>query len=164
MSGIVSSLLGGTLRLIYLTAAGILVGLAIGFVSQWIDSHIDNARIEITLSMVTPHLAYSLAEAVDSSGVLASVACGLYLGHMRSLGFSPRVRVESRSFWTTRFSFAVQTQAPTTRSVRVLYSCTVPSRVQFAATPICTMPDTSCPLLPASGLSSPETASLFWRH
>jgi CPA1 family monovalent cation:H+ antiporter len=104
VSGTVPSLAGGVLRFIYLTAAGILIGLAIGIAVRWVGSHVDNTRIEITLSIVTPYVAYSLAEAAAASGVLAAVASGLYLGRQTSSLLSPRVRVESRSFWST-FSF-----------------------------------------------------------
>lgn len=104
ISGTVPSITAGALRLVYLTTAGVLVGLAIGVVVQWIELRIENTHVEIALSIVTPYLAYSLAEAVEASGVLATVACGLYLGSKRSLLFSPRVRLESHSFWST-FSF-----------------------------------------------------------
>src|SRR5205085_2303998 len=67
---------------------------------------IDNAPIEITLSLVVPYLAYSGAEAIGSSGVLAAVTAGLYLGHQSSYFFSSRVRVEARAFWRT-FTFVL---------------------------------------------------------
>jgi CPA1 family monovalent cation:H+ antiporter len=103
-SGTVPSLTAGILRLFFLVAGGILVGLAIARVVQFIDSHVDNARIEIALSIVTPYAAYSVAEAVGVSGVLATVAAGLYLGRKTSFVFSSRVRIESQSFWST-FAF-----------------------------------------------------------
>ena len=96
VSGTVPSLAGGTLRFLYLTAAGILIGLAIGFAVQWIESHLDNTRIEITLSIVTPYLAYSLAEAANASGVLRDQ-------QMRALGLrdliNESVNCRSRARW-----------------------------------------------------------------
>jgi CPA1 family monovalent cation:H+ antiporter len=41
---------------------------------------------------------------VASSGVLAAVACGLYVGRKRSVLLSPRARVEGHYFWST-FAF-----------------------------------------------------------
>jgi len=104
VSGSVPSLTGGVLRLFSLVLGGILIGLIVGRVARFIDSHVDNARIEIALSLVTPYAAYSVAEAAGVSGVLATVATGLYLGRQRSILFSSRMRVESHSFWST-FSF-----------------------------------------------------------
>ncbi len=102
--GTLPSLGAGTLRFVYLSAAGILIGLALGALVQWLESHLENIPVEITLSLVTPYIAYSVAEAANASGVLAVVGCGLYLGRKRSLLFSPRARVEGRSFWST-FTF-----------------------------------------------------------
>lgn len=104
IGGVAPSFGAGTLRFIYLSLAGIGVGLVVGFLVRWVESHVDNAPIEITLSLVTPYVAYFLAEAADASGVLAAVACGLYVGRKRSVLFSARARVESRSFWST-FTF-----------------------------------------------------------
>ena len=104
LNGTIPSMTGGALRLIYLTTAGVFIGLAIGNIVQWIESRIENTQIEIALTIVTPYLAYSLADAAGASGVLAAVAAGLFLGRKRSSLFSPRARVESHSFWST-FSF-----------------------------------------------------------
>ena len=101
VSGSVPSLPGGILRLLSLVAGGLLVGILIGRVFQFVDSHVDNARIEIALSLVTPYAAYSAAEAIGVSGVLATVATGLYVGRRISLLFSSRVRIESQFFWST---------------------------------------------------------------
>jgi CPA1 family monovalent cation:H+ antiporter len=103
-SGTVPSLTAGTLRLFFLVAGGIAIGLVIAAVVQFIHSHVDNARVEIALSIVTPYAAYSVAEAAGVSGVLATVASGLYLGRKTSVLFSSRVRLESQSFWST-FAF-----------------------------------------------------------
>jgi len=103
-SGSVPSLTAGILRLSFLVAGGILIGLVIARVVQFVDSHVDNARIEIVLSIVTPYTAYSAAEAAGVSGVLATEATGLYLGRKTGSLLSSRVRIESQSFWST-FAF-----------------------------------------------------------
>ncbi len=101
VSASVPSLTGGILRFVYLVGGGILIGIIVGRVFQFVDSHVDNARIEIALSIVTPYAAYSAAEAAGASGVLATVAAGMYLGRQTSVLFSSRVRIESQSFWGT---------------------------------------------------------------
>ena len=78
----------GVMRLLYLTAAGIGIGLIIGEVVHKIEHRIDDAPIEIALSILTPYVAYLAADSVRASGVLAVVACGLYLSRKSSHFFS----------------------------------------------------------------------------
>src|SRR5262249_26223657 len=69
----------GVGRLSYLIVAGIAVGLAIGLVAEWFERRLDDGPIEITFSIVVPYVVYLVAEAMHASGVLAVIACGLYL-------------------------------------------------------------------------------------
>lgn len=85
----------------WLVAGGIAIGLLTGKVVRLLEKHIDNAPIEISLSLVTPYLAYLTAELAHSSGVLAVVVAGLYVGQQSSYLFSSRVRIELRAFWDT---------------------------------------------------------------
>ena len=94
-----STVTSGFLRLTYLTVAGIAIGLVIGLVVDWIEHRIDDAPIEIALSILTPYVAYLSADSVRASGVLAVVACGLYLSHMSSHFFSPSVRLQVWAVW-----------------------------------------------------------------
>jgi Na+/H+ antiporter len=89
----------GLLRLVYLAAAGLAVGLLIGVVVNWIEHRIDDAPIEIALSILTPYAAYLAADSIRASGVLAVVACGLYLSHRSSGFFSPGVRLQAYAVW-----------------------------------------------------------------
>jgi CPA1 family monovalent cation:H+ antiporter len=50
--------------------------------------------------VATPYFAYLLGEGIHSSGVLATVVCGLYLGGT-SQTFSTRARLDSRVIWST---------------------------------------------------------------
>src|SRR5882672_12257557 len=79
----------GLLRLSYLIAVGILVGLVIGEIVHFVEHRIDDGPIEIALSILTPYVGYLSAEALHASGVLAVVACGLYLSRKSSHFFSP---------------------------------------------------------------------------
>jgi Na+/H+ antiporter len=101
VSGEVPSLTAGALRLVYLVLGGIVIGLIVGKLVHFFETHIDDAPIEIAVTIVTPYIAYMSAEAAQASGVLATVAVGLYLGRQSSFLFSSRVRVEARSFWKT---------------------------------------------------------------
>jgi Na+/H+ antiporter len=89
----------GVLRLTYLTFAGLAFGLIVGFIVERIHKHIDDGPIEITLTLLVPYVAYLGAEAIHSSGVLAVVACGLYLSHKSSQFFSANVRIQAWAVW-----------------------------------------------------------------
>ena len=59
---------------------GILAGLAVGWLAEQFHKRVDDAPIEITVSLLTPFVAYLAAERLGVSGVLAVVTAGLYLG------------------------------------------------------------------------------------
>ena len=89
----------GFLRLVYLTLAGLALGLVVGVIVERIHRHLDDAPIEITLTILVPYVVYLAAEAIRSSGVLAVVACGLYLSHKSSQFFSANVRIQAWAVW-----------------------------------------------------------------
>src|SRR5438045_5133972 len=71
----------------------------IGFVAYYIERRIDDGPIEITLSILIPYAAYLAAEALHASGVLAVVACGLYLSRKSVTFFTPTVRIQIWAVW-----------------------------------------------------------------
>jgi Na+/H+ antiporter len=89
----------GVLRLIYLTFAGVAVGLIVGWIVYRIEHRIDDGPIEIAISILVPYAVYFMAEAIHCSGVLAVVVCGLYLGRRSSEFFSPNVRIQTWAVW-----------------------------------------------------------------
>src|SRR5215510_4257919 len=93
------AVVSGLLRLAYLSAVGLVVGLLIGVIVNWIERRIDDAPIEIALSILTPYAAYLAADSIRASGVLAVVACGLYLSRRSSGFFSPGVRLQANAVW-----------------------------------------------------------------
>ena len=101
VTGVTPTISQGFGQLLYLIAMAVLIGLAIGFVVSFFATRIDEAPIEITLSIVAPYLTYLLAEAAQCSGVLAVIACGLYLGRRSSGTYSLQARIESSAFWRT---------------------------------------------------------------
>ena len=91
---------GAATRLFVLIAGGIGVGLVFGFVTAWLERWIDDAPVEMVISLIVPYAAYLAADQLHSSGVLAVVACGLFLSR-RSVGFfSPQTRLQIMSGWT----------------------------------------------------------------
>src|SRR5438445_8209349 len=89
----------GALRLTYLIAAGLAIGFLLGLVVEWFERRIDDGPIEIVVSILTPYAAYLAAESVRASGVLAVVACGLYLSRQSSEFFSASVRMQTWAVW-----------------------------------------------------------------
>jgi CPA1 family monovalent cation:H+ antiporter len=96
----------GALRLAYLIAAGLVIGLVLGLIVEWFERRIDDGPIEIVVSILTPYAAYLAAESVRASGVLAVVACGLYLSRQSSEFFSATVRIQAWAVWDS-LTFAV---------------------------------------------------------
>ena len=89
----------GTVRLIYLIVGGLGIGLLIGVVVASFERLIDNGPVELVLSLIIPYAAYLAAEEAKASGVLAVVACGLYLSRQSARIFSPAVRIQIWSVW-----------------------------------------------------------------
>jgi len=87
--------------LAYLIGTSVLIGLALAKLVAMLLTKIDDAPVEITVSIITPYFAYLAAESLHSSGVLATVACGMYFGHQSSLFFSTRARLQSAAVWDT---------------------------------------------------------------
>ena len=94
-------LASGFLRLAWLIASGLGVGLVLGRLVEWFELHIDDAPIEITVTILVPYAAYLAAQAIHASGVLAVVASGLYLSRQSTRFFSPRVRIQVYAVWNT---------------------------------------------------------------
>ena len=99
VSGVTPTLGGGLIEITYLTGAGLLLGLLVGVVVAWVHEHIDDSQIEITLSILVPYTVYLSAEAIRCSGVIAVIACGLYLSRRSSQFFSPDVRMQAWAVW-----------------------------------------------------------------
>jgi monovalent cation/hydrogen antiporter len=91
---------GGLMRLLYLVAGGIGIGLLIGVVVSWLERFIDDGPIELVVSLIVPYAAYLAGERAHASGVLAVVACGIYLSRQSASLFSPAVRLQVLGAWS----------------------------------------------------------------
>ena len=88
-------------RLFYLIAGSIVVGLVVAKLTYWLEKKVDDAPIEITLTLLAAYFSYLAGVSVHVSGVLSTVVCGLYLGHQSSMYFSTGARVRSVAVWDT---------------------------------------------------------------
>ena len=91
----------GLLRLFVLVAGGVLVGLLAGRIIRWCQTRLTDAPLEITLTLLAPYVAYLAAEGLHTSGVLATVVCGLYVGEKQSVSLTARARTEAHAVWHT---------------------------------------------------------------
>jgi Na+/H+ antiporter len=89
----------GLLKFLELSAGGIAYGVLVAVIVERIRRRIHDVQIEIPISLLTPYLAYIPAERLHVSGILATVACGVYLGWRAEGIFRPDVRLQSRAFW-----------------------------------------------------------------
>jgi Na+/H+ antiporter len=104
-AGAVSAATVGALRpgalavtLLAAPAGGAALGLAVGWLAVQIRRRLDNPLLEITISLATPYLTYVLADAAHLSGVLATVAAGVYVGSHLSAIFAPGARLQAFAF------------------------------------------------------------------
>jgi CPA1 family monovalent cation:H+ antiporter len=81
------------------SAGGLAVGLALGWVTAQLVAWLDDYLIETTLTTVLAFGSYVLAERWQVSGVLAVVAAGLVNGNVGPRGMSPTTRVVLFNFW-----------------------------------------------------------------
>lgn len=106
VEGRTPTLWSGATRLIFLTVVGLGIGLVVGLIVEGIERRIDDGPIEIALSVLTPYAAYLAAGYAHASGVLAVVACGLYLSRHSSHFFSANVRLQAWAVWDA-LTFAI---------------------------------------------------------
>src|SRR5436190_399690 len=74
-------------------------GVGIGWLSLRARRLAHDPRVEIVLSLMTPYLAYWVPEHFGGSGVLATVATGLYVSWNGPLLISSATRLQGVFFW-----------------------------------------------------------------
>ncbi|HEY3662802.1 MAG TPA: Na+/H+ antiporter, partial [Chthoniobacterales bacterium] len=87
-----------SLQFVFVGVGGVALGLLVGVVMRWVQRHLDDPPVQITISLLTPFAAYLLAERCYVSGVLSTVAAGMYLG-WHSTALSARTRLQAQAFW-----------------------------------------------------------------
>src|SRR5262249_26843083 len=87
----------GTFALIVI--GEIAYGVGVGWLSLRVRRWANDPRVEITLSLMTPYLAYWVPEHLGGSGVLATVACGLYVSWTGPLLIPAATRLQGIFFW-----------------------------------------------------------------
>ena len=93
----------------FLVAAvgGVACGLLVFVVVAKVRRHVTEPTLDTSVSIVTPFIAYVVAEEIHASGVLAVVVAGLALGHKAPVLQTPSSRIAERLNWRT-FAFLLE--------------------------------------------------------
>ncbi|WAZ24055.1 Na+/H+ antiporter [Streptomyces cinnabarinus] len=87
---------GGIGEFLVAAIGGIGIGLVLMVPIHWLRTHVKEALLQNTLSLLIPFVAYAVAEQVHASGVLAVVVVALYLGHRAwEVDFATRLQEEA---------------------------------------------------------------------
>ena len=80
-------------------------GIAVGWLSLRLRRWARDPRVEITLSLLTPYLAFLVPQQLGGSGVLATVAAGLFVSWNGPLLIPAATRLQEFSFGICRVYF-----------------------------------------------------------
>jgi len=91
---------GALLLFVQEAVGGALFGLTVGYVAYLLLKSIDNYTVEVLLTLAVVTGGYALAQALHTSGPLAVVVAGLFIGNRgRLLAMSERTREHLDTFW-----------------------------------------------------------------
>jgi len=80
---------------------GVAVGLALGWILSMIRKQLRAPVLDTSLSLITPYLAFIVAQSFGGSGVLAVVIAGLFLAYRSPSIQSAEARIAERLNWRT---------------------------------------------------------------
>ena len=86
---------------VFLVVGGIAVGLGVAYATVFLWRKLKDSEAETLLSLLCPFVSYILAEKLQVSGVLSTVAAGLYFGRKIPIISSPETRMETYAAWRT---------------------------------------------------------------
>ncbi|MFC7819734.1 Na+/H+ antiporter [Streptomyces sp. NPDC057367] len=89
---------GGITEFLIAAVGGVGVGLVLMVPLHWLRTHVKEALLKNTLSLLIPFAAYAVAEQVHASGVLAVVVVALFLGH-RAWEVDFATRLQEDAVW-----------------------------------------------------------------
>ncbi len=86
-------------RIVVTGIGSIVVGLVVGLAIAWLRGRIDDAPVEITISLLTPFAAYLSAIQLGLSGVLATVTAGVCVGWFAPRIMASETRIRGNAVW-----------------------------------------------------------------
>ena len=93
------SLAEAGLTFLYVAIGGVVMGLLVGAVVAWLLRKVDDPVFSVVITFLAPVAAYLPAEQLGLSGVLATVAAGIYVGRRAARAMSSSVRVAGTAAW-----------------------------------------------------------------
>jgi CPA1 family monovalent cation:H+ antiporter len=78
---------------------GGLLGIALGWLTAWLQERLHDPMLELAMSLVTPFATYWICEALQLSGVLGIVGAGLYRSRWSHLRTNAMARQNIRTVW-----------------------------------------------------------------
>ena len=89
-------------QFLLISGGGIAVGFLMGWAFAWLLGRIDQAPVEVTISLVVPFATYVIAdELLGVSGVLAVVSAGFYISRRLPNLNSSETQLQGSGFWNT---------------------------------------------------------------
>ncbi|WP_035793716.1 Na+/H+ antiporter [Kitasatospora mediocidica] len=87
------------LRFVLSAVVAVAVGIALGWLNARLAGMLDDPTQQVALNLLVPFAAYTLAEEIEGSGVLAVVVCGLYLADRAADADDVGYRLVGGAFW-----------------------------------------------------------------
>ncbi|MGI8401893.1 MAG: cation:proton antiporter [Gemmatimonadaceae bacterium] len=88
------------LQFVIIVGGGAFLGFAAGHLASMLIARIDDAVIEITITVITAYGTFAMAEQLGVSGVIATVVAAMYCGTRGwSAGMSRKTKYALTSFW-----------------------------------------------------------------
>ncbi|MGV9858834.1 Na+/H+ antiporter [Gordonia sp. NPDC003425] len=94
--GATTSVWMGLTTFLIAAIGGAAIGLAVGYLVSWVRDRLDDPTMETAIGITVPFGTYFVAEELHTSGVIAVVTAGLFLGQRSvRLGYATRLQEES---------------------------------------------------------------------
>lgn len=104
LAGVVSgSLSAGSalLDLVIGVAGGVAIGLAVGWLTAFLQRRLVDSALSILITVSAAYGSFAVAEHVGASGVLSTVAAGVYVGLRARQTLDADTRLNGKAFWET---------------------------------------------------------------
>jgi Na+/H+ antiporter len=86
-------------RLVLAAVLAVVFGVGLGWLSGRLMAVLDDSTLQVALSLLVPYAAYSLAEALHGSGVLAVLVCSLWINDRTVGADDVAYRLVGSAFW-----------------------------------------------------------------
>ncbi|MFD8086915.1 Na+/H+ antiporter [Kitasatospora sp. NPDC059722] len=87
------------LRFVLSAVLAVVVGVALGWVNTKLAELLEDPTQQVALNLLVPFAAYTIAEEIHGSGVLAVVVCALYLAERAADADAVSYRLVGNAFW-----------------------------------------------------------------